>query len=210
MTEKILRDFAILLATVDPVSTVVLFVAVTAGRSREERRRIAGKAVLVSGTILLGFLALGQIVMGSMDIAIDSFQIAGSLFLLFFGFQLTFGSPEEAFRQSPEEGRDVAVFPLALPAIASPGALTAVVVLTDNDVFSVRQQAVTATVLVGVLALTWVLLLAAEPLYRLIGHGGAAAIIRILGLVLASLATQMLLSALKHAGILDGARKSLG
>lgn len=202
VTEKLLKDFAILLATIDPVSTLVLFVAVTAGRSKAERRRIAGKAVLVSAAILLGFLALGQIVMGSMDIALNSFQIAGSCFLLFFGFQLTFGSPEEAFKQGPEAGRDVAVFPLALPSIASPGALTAVVVLTDNDVYSVKEQALTALLMVGILFVTWLLLLAAEPIHRFIGDGGAAAIVRILGILLASLATEMLLAALRHAGIL--------
>ena len=210
MKEKFLGDVAILLATIDPVSTVVLFVALTAGRSKEEKRRIAGKAVLASATILLGFLGLGQIVMASMDIAIHSFQIAGSLFLLFFGFQLTFGAPEEAFRQSPEAGRDVAIFPLALPAIASPGALTAVVVLTDNDVYPVRAQILTAAVLLGVLALTWVLLLFADPLYRLLGEGGASAIIRILGLVLASLATEMLLAALHQAGILKALPATAG
>ena len=210
MTEKFLRDVAVLLATVDPISTVVLFVAVTAGRSKAERRRIAGRAILVSAAILLGFLVLGQIVMASMDIAIHSFQIAGSLFLLFFGAQLTFGSPEEAFRQSPEAGRDVAIFPLALPAIASPGALTAVVVLTDNDVYRVQEQAITAGVLLGVLGLTWILLIFAEPVYRILGEGGSAAIIRVLGLVLASLATEMLLAALRQAGILKALPAAAG
>ena len=124
----------------------------------------------------MGFLALGQVLsqllMASMEIAIHLSQIAGSLFLLFLGFQLTFGSPEGAFRQSPEAGRDVAIFPLALPAIASPGALTAVVALTDNDVFPVRQQLLTAFVVIAILALTWLLLLAAETVYKVPGVGG--------------------------------------
>src|SRR5689334_16225677 len=110
--------------------------------NERERRRIALRAVLVAGGMLLGFMILGQVLLASMHIALHSFQIAGALFLFFFGAQLTFGQGSHA-SLTPEAGHDISVFPLALPAIASPGALAAAVILTDNDLYPVSMQALT-------------------------------------------------------------------
>ncbi len=89
---------------------------------------------------------------------------------------------------------DVAVFPLALPGIASPGAITAVVLLTDNNRHSLAQQAVTAAVVVVVLAITLGLLYAASMIHRLLGSTGANVLIRVLGLVLAALAVEQVVA----------------
>ena len=195
MIGRFLRDVTILFATIDPVGTVLVFVALTADRAPRERRRIALRAVLIAGAILVGFMVLGQLLLEAMHIGLKSFQIAGGLFLFFFGAQLTFG--DVAHRKlAPEPGHDIAVFPLALPAIASPGALTAVVVLTNNDIYSIPFQAVTGIALVLVLAATFVMLRGADLIHRVIGQSGAAVLIRVLGLILASLAVELILAAM--------------
>lgn len=195
MLARFLKDTAVLFATIDPVGSVLVFVALTQKRSEPERRRIALRAVLIAGAMLLGFMVLGQVLLASMHIALHSFQIAGALFLFFFGAQLTFGQGSHS-SLSPEPGHDISVFPLALPAIASPGALAAAVVLTDNDLYSVPMQALTAVALILVLAITYTMLRAASFVHRVLGTSGAAVLIRVMGLILASLAVEMLLQAL--------------
>jgi len=150
----------------------------------------------------VAFLALGQLALGAMHISLNSFQLAGSLFLLLFGIQMTFGDITQHSTSEGAPGQDPAVFPLAIPAIASPGALLAVVVLTDNTVHSVGAQAVTAGVLLVILALTYVGMRFAEPLLRLLGQSGGAGLIRILGMLLAALAVEMSVEALGQLGVI--------
>jgi multiple antibiotic resistance protein len=105
----------------------------------------------------------------------------------------------EARAASPEAGRDLAVFPLAVPSIAGPGALMAVIVLTDNDVYTVPEQAETAVVLLVVLFLTYLLLLFSDAILRVIGRQGASVLVRVMGIILCSLAVEIVLTAL-HIG----------
>lgn len=196
MLERFIKDVAMLFATIDPIGSVLVFVALTQNLTASERRRIALRAVIIAGAILLGFIILGQFLLNAMHISMHSFQIAGAIFLFFFGAQLTFGQGSHT-SLSPEPGHDISVFPLALPAIASPGALAAVVVLTNNDVYSIPMQALTVVALVIVLAITFVMLFSASFIHRVLGNSGAAVIIRVLGLILASLAVEMLAEAVK-------------
>ena len=196
MIERFIKDVAVLFATVDPIGSVLVFVALTQKLSEPERRRVALRSVLIAGGILLGFMALGQLLLNAMHISLHSFQIAGAIFLFVFGAQLTFGQGNHT-SLSPEPGHDISVFPLALPAIASPGALAAAVVLTNSDVYSIPMQGLTVVALALVLAVTYVLLFFATLVHRILGNSGAAVIIRVMGLILASLAVEMLAQALK-------------
>ena len=99
--------------------------------------------------------------------------------------------------RTPEEGRDLAVFPLAVPSIAGPGALMAVIVLTDNDVYTVPQQIETGIVLLVVLFLTYILLLFSDGILRVIGRQGASVLVRVMGIILCSLAVEIVLTALR-------------
>nr|MBA3883730.1 MarC family protein [Chthoniobacterales bacterium] len=92
--------------------------------------------------------------------------------------------------------RDLAVFPLAVPSIAGPGAMMAVILLTDNDVYTVPQQAQTGVVLLVVLLLNYILLLLSDLVLRVIGREGAAILVRVMGVILASLAVEIVLTAL--------------
>jgi len=200
MLARFVHDAAVLFATVDPIGSVLVFVAVTQGRTDGERRRMARKSVFIAGAILIAFMVLGEVLLSSMHVGLRSFQIAGALFLFFFGAQLTFGTGAHA-TGSAEPGHDLAVFPLAVPAIASPGAITAVVVLTNNDVYTLPMQAATGVALLLVLAVTLVMLLGANFVHRILGNSGASVLIRILGLLLASLAIEMLIGAWRGAGV---------
>lgn len=206
MGSDLLRDALILLSTIDPIGTVLVFAVVSEGMSAVARRRLAGRAVVIAGVTLVGFLVLGQVGLAAMHVSLTSFQIAGGVFLFLFGAQMTL-TDFTSHLAGPEVGkgaRDPAVFPLAIPAIASPGALLAVVVLTENTRYSTAHQALTAGVLVAILGLTYLALRWSTHLMRWLGRTGGAALIRILGMILAALAVEMLIEGLERLGVLRG------
>jgi len=195
MLEKIIRDFMTIWTTVDPITNLALFASLTAAMHRSERRRIAWRASLYAAIILVVAVVIGQILLDAMGIRLRSLQVAGGCILFVFGLQMVFGWIDQT-GASIEKGRDLAVFPLAVPAIAGPGAITAIILLTDNDVFSVHERAETAVVLVVVLALNYVLLLLSDAILRIIGQQGAAILTRVMGIILTALSVEFVLTGL--------------
>jgi multiple antibiotic resistance protein len=109
-------------------------------------------------------------ILDAIGIHLHSLRVAGGIILFLFGLQMLFGKMDAKTERLPEEGRDLAVFPLAVPSIAGPGAMMAVILLTDNDVYTVPQQVETGVVLLVVLFLTYVLLLFSDAILRVIGR----------------------------------------
>ena len=195
---KISKDFATLWTTIDPIGNVALFAGLTAALTRSERHRTALKAVFYSTIILVGAGTVGQVILDAIGIHMHSLKVAGGIILFLFGVQMLFGKMDAKTDRSPspEEGRDLAVFLLAVPSIAGPGAMMAVIVLTDNDVYTVPQRLETGVVLVVVLFITYMLLLFSDGILRVIGRQGASVLVRVMGLILCSLAVEIVLTAL--------------
>jgi multiple antibiotic resistance protein len=194
MWSQIAADFLMLLVTIDPIGTVALFVPLTVNTPAAQRRVIARRSVAIAGSVLLAFLIAGELVLAHLGIRLLSFQLAGGVILFLFAIQMVFGSGVLATHAASEPGRDIAVFPLAMPGIANPGAITAVVLLTDNHRHSIQEQVVTAIVLVVVLLLTLALLYSANAIHAKLGDTGANVMIRVLGLVLAALAAEQIVA----------------
>ena len=195
MLGKLFRDFMLIWTTIDPIGNLALFAGLTAALTREERRRVARRATTYAAIILVGAVVLGQIILDAMGIHLLSLKLAGGIILFLFSLQMLFGSFENT-GGAPEEGRDIAVFPLAVPSIAGPGTIMAVIVQTDNDVYTVPQQAATAGVLLLVLLMTYVLFLLSEKILDVIGRQGASILVRIMGIILASLSVELVMNAL--------------
>jgi multiple antibiotic resistance protein len=195
MLEKIIRDFMTIWTTVDPITNLALFASLTAAMHRSERRRIAWRASVFAAIILVVAVVIGQILLDAMGIRLRSLQVAGGLILCIFGLQMVFGWIDQT-GASIDKGRDLAVFPLAVPAIAGPGAITAIILLTDNDVFSVPQRAETGVVLLVVLTLNYILLLLSDAILRIIGQQGAAVLTRVMGIILTALSVEFVLTGL--------------
>jgi len=205
---QFLTDFVTLLVVVNPISKLSIFLAVTGGQSPKHQRAIALRATLIAFGILLFFIVCGQILLGALSISLDSFRIAGSLVLLLFGLQMVFNTvprPAPDMQGLDPSDTELAVFPLAVPAIAGPGAMLAVVVLTDNDQFTILEQAQTAATLALVLLITWGAMRFAAPLLKLIRPAGASIIARVMGLILASLAVNGMVRAV--IAIVQGASR---
>ncbi len=195
--DTIVREFIALWVVIDPIGSIPVFIAVCAGLSAAAQRKVAIKAIVVSAAILLSFLVGGQVLLEALDIHLAAFQIAGGIVLFLFALTMIFGESkvEEEKRQIDPNASDLAIFPLAVPSIASPGAMLAVVMLTDNHRYSVTEQMITAATMLTVLALTLLMFFMAAPILRVIGSSGASVVSRVMGLILASVAVDNILRA---------------
>lgn len=134
--DDLIRQFVLLWTVIDPVGTVPVFLVVIARENHVEQRRIAVVATGVAAAALLFFVVVGELLLEAMAIPLSAFQIAGGIVLFLFALTMIFGDskPEEEI-SLVRRGMNTAVFPLAIPSIASPGAMMAAVMLTDNNPF---------------------------------------------------------------------------
>lgn len=194
MFDSFVVQFVVLWAVIDPIGSIPVYLAKTSGLALEDRKKIARNAILISLGILFFFLISGQLLLEAMQIPLSAFQIAGGLVLLIFALMMIFGEskPEHEIKMRTNIN-ELAVYPLAVPSIASPGAMMAIVLLTDNHRFNFVEQSVTAGIMALVLFITYILLMLANRVQHLIGNSGAAIISRVMGLILASVAVNNLL-----------------
>jgi multiple antibiotic resistance protein len=197
MPGKIIEDLITLFVVLDPVGSIPIFLNATARLDPRDRRKVALVAVLVAFLVLMLFLYCGQYALEAMHISIPAFRIAGAAVLFLFALQMIFGGHHASgiaeARRTPTE---IAIFPVAMPGIASPGALLAVVLLTDNNRFSLGEETVTAGLTVAVLVVVLILLLLAARIQRYLGRAGIMVITQIMGLVLAAFSGQQVLDGL--------------
>ncbi|WP_170324870.1 MarC family protein [Ruegeria arenilitoris] len=201
---NLLEHFVTLWVVIDPIGTIPVFIAVTATLTASARRKTALLAALVSAGVLLFFLVFGQLLIEALDIGLNSFQVAGGIILFLFALTMIFGESKQVVEQHeaeeelerPSHRPNPAIFPLAVPSLASPGAMLAIVILTDNHRYSAADQGITALVMLTVILISFVLMLLADPIIRLIRYSGAAIISRVMGMILASVAVNSVLSAM--------------
>ncbi len=203
MIDKILHEFLIIWATVDPIGSMALFVSLTAKLTTTDRKKVAYKTIIYAALILSGAIVIGQILLRTMGISLLSFQIAGGIILFLFGLQMIFSHNSSEAISDPQH--DISVFPLAIPSTASPGAILAVILLTDNHVYSIEEQIITTATMLVVLIVTLILFLFSGGIIRLIGAGGASLLTRIMGMMLAALSVEFIVEALGVGKWIDGA-----
>ena len=191
--------FIFFFAVIDPIGTVPVFIAVTSRFDEGIKKRIALRATLVSASVLIFFVIAGELILTAMDIPLPAFRIAGGIVLFLFALSMIFGEskPEEELKMATNH-TETAVFPLAVPSIASPGAMLAAVLLTENSEFSLLEQFHTTLIMLSVLIVALVLMLIAGRVHRVIGDSGASIISRVMGLILTSVAVFNVLEGIKE------------
>ncbi len=193
-----LAVFVFSFAVIDPIGTVPVFIAATRGFDEKEKRATALKAVMVSGLVLLFFIIAGELILDAINIPLAAFQIAGGIVLFLFALSMIFGdSKPESEIKSIKNTTETAIFPLAMPSIASPGAMLAAVLLTENASNNLLEQAQTSGIIVLVLAIVLVLLLLATKVHKIIGDAGASIISRVMGLILTAVAISNIIEGIK-------------
>jgi multiple antibiotic resistance protein len=204
MLESFLKFFVVFFLVVEPISLVPLFASLTEGASDAYRRRMAIKAVLVAGGIILLFALTGAAFLGALGISIDAFRIFGGLLLFLVALEMVFAR-ESGTRTSTDEQAesrrraDISVFPLAFPFLSGPGALTTIL-LWFGPVSVSREPLLFAALMMAaalVLVVSLLMMLGAERLMRVLGATGANVANRLLGVVLGALAVQFVIDGIK-------------
>jgi multiple antibiotic resistance protein len=196
MDSDFINDFITIWVIIDPIAALPVFIGLTTGFDAATRRQVAAVTTAVSFVVLLFFICLGQIILTALGVSLHSFEIAGGLILFAFAMEMVLSRSKkvgdgEVSREGPLQ---LAVYPLAIPNLAGPGAMLTVILRTDNTRFSIIEQAHTTAAVALVLALAFCLLLLAGPITRVIGTGGANVIKRIMGMIIAAYAVNLVLS----------------
>jgi multiple antibiotic resistance protein len=193
-------DFAIsalvtLFVVVDPIGLAPTFLAVTEGLPRRAKHSVALRASIIAGAILIGAALLGDWLFRALGISLSAFRIAGGLLLFAIAFEMVFGIRMRREGQAAEEAveehvRNVAAFPLAIPLLAGPGAITAVVLLAGRAAGNILLTGLVLGVVVVVALSCYVAFILAGRISRLLGMTGNIVLSRLLGVLLAALAVQ--------------------
>ena len=199
--------FATLFATVGVADTAFIFAALTKDNTPRERFIFATRGVLIALAILLFFAVLGSAILDLFGITIPALRTAGGVLLLLIAIDMVFARHSGGTGTTDEEedeakrSQDISVFPLAMPLLAGPGAISAVILLTTGAQSSTDFWLVLAALLV-IMALVWVTLLIAIPIQRLFGLTGLSVVSRVVGILLAAQAVQFIFDGVKASGVL--------
>ncbi|MBX3565803.1 MAG: MarC family protein [Sphingomonas sp.] len=204
MTELFISSFITFFVVIDPPGCAPIFAGLTAGTTSAHRRIMAIRAVIVASLILFGFALFGEALLRALGISLNAFKIAGGIMLFLIALEMVFEKRTErregrAEKVKESQAPDISIFPMAMPMIAGPGSIASVMLLMSQNSGFERNIAVLGA-MAAILLLTLVALLAAGPIMRLVGAKIEAVISRLLGVLLAALATQF---------VIDGIRASL-
>jgi multiple antibiotic resistance protein len=191
-----------LLVVVDPIGLAPTFIGLTEGLSDSHRRQVAVRAALIAGVILIGAALIGNWLLGTLAISVAAFRIAGGLLLFSIATEMVFGvrmrREGEAAEQAVEEHvRNIAAFPLGIPLLAGPGAITATVLLAGRAEGNLLLLALLIAVVVAVAAASLLAFLLASRISRLLGMTGNIVLSRLLGVLLAALAVQYVVDGIR-------------
>ncbi|MDC8755552.1 MarC family protein [Erythrobacter sp. sf7] len=202
LTELFFSAFVTLFVVIDPPGCAPIYAGLTKGASPQQARSMALRATFIATIILLIFALFGQQLLGALHIELNSFRIAGGLMLFFIAFDMVFEKRTQRREERAEkiaatpEIEDVSVFPMAMPMLAGPGAIAAIMLLM-NEAEGWAEMIEVLAALAAVLIITAAALVAAGPLIRLLGDKVEAVITRLLGVLLAALAAQYVIDGLK-------------
>jgi multiple antibiotic resistance protein len=200
--ESLFNAFVTMLVTIDPPGLAPLFLALTRGMNREERRQVGMRASVIALGVLALFALAGAAVLGVLGITLPAFRVAGGFLLFFIAFEMVFERRNDRKEKSADAAvtkdhiHDIAAFPLAIPLIAGPGAISATVLLSGSYEGVEGKSALIGIILICV-ALTFLVFLLAERVDRFLGHTGRSILTRLLGVILAALAVQFVADGIK-------------
>ncbi len=206
MTEiaTLITVFSTLFIIIDPPGLAPIFLALTQGLTPAQRRTIALRACVISAVLMLMFLFVGEAVLSFIGISMPAFRIAGGVLLFLTALEMLFQRRQARRADNAEEGAadhdDPSVFPLALPLIVGPGAITTII-LFAGQAQTALDIVTLAVVMLSVLVIVFLAFLSSSAIERLLGKTGLNILTRVLGMLLAALAIQF---------ILDGIRQSFG
>lgn len=191
MVQTFIHSFVTLFATANPLSFLPLYLVLVSNLSAPQQRQVAFLSVLIAGPLLIAFALVGNAVLSFLGITIGAFQVAGGLLLFVIAFRMVFGETEQTHTVNTETDNvaQIAAFPLAIPMIAGPGAISATIIIATQNTSILHFVSLIAAIIV-LMIVTVGVLLASERLDSLIGKIGRIVMGRLFGTILAALSAQ--------------------
>lgn len=200
--DHVFNAFVTILVTIDPPGLVPLFLAVTRGMSRAERSQVSIRASVIGFAVLALFALVGASVLSVFGITLPAFRVAGGMLLFFIAFEMIFEKRNDRKEKISDTAvtrdmiHDIAAFPLAIPLIAGPGAISATVLLSGSF-GGWLAQAVLVGIILACLLITYAVFVLADRIDVWIGETGRSILTRLLGVILAALAVQFVADGIK-------------
>ncbi|MDX0628309.1 NAAT family transporter [Sinorhizobium medicae] len=202
--DLLINALTTLLVTLDPPGLAPIFLSLTVGLSRQQRFQVATRGSLIAFFILTAFALFGDRILGLLGISIGAFRIAGGMLLFWIAFEMIFEKRQERKEKAGETAitkdhlHNIAVFPLALPLIAGPGAISATMLLGSSFPSAIERMQL-IVVLAASMAILFLALVIADRIDRFLGVTGRAILTRLLGVILAALAVQFVVDGVRSA-----------
>jgi MarC family membrane protein len=200
--DTLVSAFVTLFLVVDPIGLVPTYLAITDGLPAAARRQVAQRACLIAAAVLAGAALGGEWLFRTLGISLPAFRIAGGLLLFSIASEMVFGvrierQSKTAEQAAEEHVRDLAAFPLAIPLMAGPGAITATVLLAGRTGGNPVAFALLLAVICAVIAICYVAFLTSGRIARALGATGNVVLSRLLGVLLAALAVQYVIDGIR-------------
>ena len=200
--DSVFNAFVTILVTIDPPGLAPLFLAVTRGMNREQRLQVSVRASVIAFVVLAVFAVAGAAILTVFGITLPAFRVAGGFLLFFIAFEMVFEKRQDRKEKISDVAitrdhiHNIAAFPLAIPLIAGPGAISATVLLSGSFQGWAGQLALVLIIL-ACLAATYLVFVLAERIDQFLGQTGRSILTRLLGVILAALAVQFVADGIK-------------
>jgi multiple antibiotic resistance protein len=200
--DSIFNAFVTILVTIDPPGLAPIFLAVTRGMSRDQRHQVSIRASIIGFCVMALFAIAGASILSVFGITLPAFRVAGGFLLFFIAFEMVFEKRQDRKEKisdvaiTKDHIHNLAAFPLAIPLIAGPGAISATVLLSGSFQGWAAQATLVAIILICLL-MTYLVFVLAERIDGLLGQTGRSILTRLLGVILAALAVQFVADGVK-------------
>jgi multiple antibiotic resistance protein len=200
--DLLLNAFITIIVLIDPPGLAPIFLGLTRGMNRGERMQVAFRGCLIAVVILGTFALAGSAILSIFGITLGAFRIAGGLLLFWIAFEMIFEKRQERHEKSAERAitkdhiSNIAVFPLAIPLVAGPGAISAIILLSASFDTAVARAELLGVIMLCV-AILFLALVIADRLDRFLGETGRMILTRLLGVILAALAVQFVVDGIQ-------------
>lgn len=201
--DTVFNAFVTILVTIDPPGLAPLFLAVTRGMNREQRLQVSVRASVIAFVVLAVFAVAGAAILTVFGITLPAFRVAGGFLLFFIAFEMVFEKRQDRKEKISDVAitrdhiHNIAAFPLAIPLIAGPGAISATVLLSGSFQGWAGQLSLVLIIL-ACLAATYLVFVLAERIDQFLGQTGRSILTRLLGVILAALAVQFVADGIKE------------
>jgi multiple antibiotic resistance protein len=203
MTAVFINSFILFFVTIDTIGNIPFFLSLTEDAKIKQRNQIAIKSVVIAFFIMISFAYAGRYLLEAIDVSLDSLKIAGGIILMFLAIDILFEKRKKRREKRVEEALDeqsfdeITVFPIAIPFIAGPSALTTIILLIGNYSIDIEFQIPVILALIAALAVSLILMIGASFIVKFIPRQILHATARVMAFILAALATQFIIDGIK-------------